>query len=739
MCWIRGAAWLLLGYVAFGCTPIDGVKQSPPEKGAPSDRRERDAATEDASPTAVGTVVTQASPCVSEGERACLGHGVREMVVCKDGTWMPDTPCGKNERCDSTKGTCAPIAPVCTGQEPGSVFCDGDRRLVCDDLVSAREIYCGENQQCSRKDGQVSCTCAPGAEPTPAGERCEFVSDCGADGSGCDPLTRCVLSGGNERTCTPCPQGYVGDGRRGCIPQLETLDVTCGEDAPRAVELTSGIYEYRMVVPLLCQRVTLMAAGPDNTQLEIDGVTVEPGRSRASELLRIGDNTVKLVVTAPSGRSSSYQLKLERAGSKSDYLKASNARADASFGFTMAADGPTLIVTAPFESSDSTAGDNLNALNAGAAYAFELEDDKWIQKQLLKADAPREGEMFGMSAALAGDVLVIGAPRFNLMLFKVVAPREPGAAHVFRRKGSTWVHEQLLRPSEGSGADMFGADVAVHGETVLVGAPYDSAGGSHAGAIYSFVQRDGSWVQDQKLLARAPIAESSLGLTLAVDGDVFVAGALQDSSEEEAAGSAYVFVRDAGAWTEAQRLVAPTPKARATFGAAVAIEGDRVLVTAPGLDLRQRQTPAGEAFLFTRDRSSNAWTFTQQFRATVPYTQDLFGGAAALISNGLIITANGDASSSRGADGNPQRGDAPLSGAAYVYALQGAEYVLSAYLKSFNSDEGDNFGHSVAATDTFVAIAGPFESSSQRGVSSQDQANGSDNSANASGAVYVYR
>jgi hypothetical protein len=730
------------------CTPIDAVKRYKPDAAiaeGTNDIMESDAATptEDAKTdhNRVGTVVTQATPCSDEGARACEGHGVREISRCKDGKWTPDTPCKTNERCDSTQGKCAPIAAVCTGQEPGSMFCDGDKRLVCDDLVSARELICGENQICSRKDGQVSCTCAPGAEPSAQGMHCEVVSGCGADGSGCDPLTKCVLSAANQSTCTPCPASYVGDGSKGCVPQLTAMSIECGAGTttPRLIELISGVYEYRLNLPVLCQRAMLMVTGPMDAQLEIDGATVEPGAAWSSPLLRIGENTIKLVITAQSGRSSSYQLKLERAGSKSDYLKASNARSDASFGFAVAAEGNTLVAGAPFESSDGSSGANTSLRNAGAAYVFELEGDKWVEKQLIKSNAPRDAEMFGASVAIAGDIMVVGAPRYNLMLFKVVPPSEPGSAHVYTRNGSVWTHETVLKPTQGSGADMFGFHVAVHGQTVLVGAPYDSTGGSHAGAVYSFVRNNGAWTQEQKVLVSSPIAESSLGVSMDIKGDVFVAGAMQDSSVAEAAGSAYVFERSAGVWTEQKRLVAPSPKPLATFGTVVAIHSGRIIVTAPGLDLRQRQTPPGEAFLFQRDPGSSDWTLAGQFHAAVPRAIDLFGGSAALTSNAIIISANGDASSSREIDGDPARTDAPLSGAVYIFAAQGSDYVQSSYLKAFNADGDDNYGHSVAATESFVAVGGPFESGGQRGVSGQDQANAADNSASSSGAVYVYR
>jgi hypothetical protein len=104
-----------------------------------------------------------------------------------------------------------------------------------------------------------------------------------------------------------------------------------------------------------------------------------------------------------------------------------------------------------------------------------------------------------------------------------------------------------------------------------------------------------------------------------------------------------------------------------------------------------------------------------------------------------MIGANGDNSSSRGIDGDPSRNDAELSGAAYVFGLQGVDYVQTAYIKAFNSEAEDNYGHSMAATESYLAVAAPFEGSAQRGVHTQADADGASNAARSSGVVYVYR
>ena len=64
------------------------------------------------------------------------------------------------------------------------------------------------------------------------------------------------MGAGGQRTCSACPPDFVGDGLNGCIPQLRSLLPSCGTLSPL---LVSGVYKYRLDVPLLCQRLQLTA------------------------------------------------------------------------------------------------------------------------------------------------------------------------------------------------------------------------------------------------------------------------------------------------------------------------------------------------------------------------------------------------------------------------------------------------------------------------------------------------
>src|SRR5690606_4157096 len=75
------------------------------------------------------------------------------------------------------------------------------------------------------------------------------------------------------------------------------------------------------------------------------------------------------------------------------------------------------------------------------------------------------------------------------------------------------------------------------------------------------------------------------------------------------------------------------------------------------------------------------------------------------------------------------------SGAVYVIRRAGGVWEQEAYLMASNTGGGDQFGHSVALSDDILAVGAGQEDGSSVGFDG-DQG---DNSATASGAVYVFK
>jgi hypothetical protein len=109
-----------------------------------------------------------------------------------------------------------------------------------------------------------------------------------------------------------------------------------------------------------------------------------------------------------------------------------------------------------------------------------------------------------------------------------------------------------LLASDGAELDLFGASVAVDGDTAVIGAYSDE---NTTGAAYVFVRSGGVWSEQQKLTASDGTAEDVFGIAGAIDGDTIFIGASENDDLGEASGSVYVFVRNAGAWIEQQQLM----------------------------------------------------------------------------------------------------------------------------------------------------------------------------------------
>ena len=87
-------------------------------------------------------------------------------------------------------------------------------------------------------------------------------------------------------------------------------------------------------------------------------------------------------------------------------------------------------------------------------------------------------------------------------------------------------------------------------------------------------------------------------------------------------------------------------------------------------------------------------------------------------------------------NGNQQDESAWDSGAAYVFARNGNTWVQQAYIKPSNTQSSDKFGFALALSGdgNTLAVGAILEDSSARGING----NQSDNSAESSGAVYVF-
>ncbi len=457
------------------------------------------------------------------------------------------------------------------------------------------------------------------------------------------------------------------------------------------------------------------------------------------------------------------------------YLKASLSGAGDQFGYSVAVSGDTMVVGAPGEDSNATGVDgnqtDNSATGSGAVYVFTRSGGSWSQQAYLKASNTGAGDEFGYSVAVAGDTITVGA-RWEASNATGVngnqadnSAADSGATYVFTRSGGSWSQQAYLKASNTDSGDRFGYSVAIAGDTITVGAPFEDSNATgvdgnqadnsvaQSGAVFVFTRSGGSWSQQAYLKASNTDVDDRFGWSVAVAGDTIVVGAFDESSNATGvdgnqtdhsaggSGAVYVFTRSGGIWSQQAYLKASNTDSGDHFGQSVAISGDTIAVgalleasNATGVDGNQADNSAifsGAVYVFTRNGTT--WSQEAYLKASNTDAFDLFGYSVAVSGDTITVGAPGESSNATGVDGNQANNSAGNSGAVYVFTRNGTTWSQEAYLKASNTDIFDQFGAVAISGDT-ITVGAPVEASSATGV----DGNQADNSAFQSGAVYVF-
>ena len=490
------------------------------------------------------------------------------------------------------------------------------------------------------------------------------------------------------------------------------------------------------------------------------------------------------------------------------FLKASNTGAGDEFGgggtllgnaVALSADGTTLAIGAPYESSGSSGidgdQDDESVYGAGAVYVYASDAGGWRRQAYVKASNPGLTDNFGYMIALSGDgnTMAVAAPYEASAATGIDGDRnddsipQAGAVYVFDRSGEAWVQQAYIKASNtgeaGAGdqlgdGDQFGFGLALSGDgdTLAVGAISEDSAATgpdadqsdnsalSAGAVYVYSRTGTAWAQQAYVKASNPGAGDLFGYSVALNGDGSVLAAtaydedgslagtneLQDD-EVFGTGALYIFSRDGGEWTQQAYLKPSNSERNDAFGVAVAIsaDGNTVVGTAldeDGMTTGVNSTPqpdmqinlsTGAVYLFARD--DGGWSERAYIKASNTGPNDTFGARLALSADGgtLAVGAQLEDSAGRGVDATQDDDSAQEAGAVYLFTREGSSWTQRAYVKGSNTEAFDEFGSSVALNGdgTLMAIGARGEDSGATGLDADQD----DNSAFESGAVYVFR
>lgn len=394
--------------------------------------------------------------------------------------------------------------------------------------------------------------------------------------------------------------------------------------------------------------------------------------------------------------------------SQQAYIKPAITKVGQYFGrnLSLSSDGNTLLVGAPFESSDADDDDGslvTNASKVGAVYVYKRGLQIWSEEVRLQASNKQEGDWFGSAVALSADgkTLAVGAIGEDSRARGIDGDQKDnmstgsGAVYVFVKRESGWAQQAYVKASNNGSGDDFGSSVALSadGHVLTVGAAGEDSvsdeednSANDAGALYVFERLAESWQQTAYLKAANAGANDAFGsaLSLSADGATLAAGAsgedsatADDPSNDGAAGAGavYVFTKEANVWSQQAYLKASNVESGDYFSASLALsaDGTRLAVGANSEDSatmgingdqsNNGMNHSGAVYVFGRE--AEGWLQQTYVKAPNTGAGDGFGVSVALSNDGftLAVGAAGEA----GFDGNLGNNDAPMAGAVYVY------------------------------------------------------------------------
>ncbi len=346
-------------------------------------------------------------------------------------------------------------------------------------------------------------------------------------------------------------------------------------------------------------------------------------------------------------------------------LLASDGAASDGFGKSVCLSGLTAVVGAY--------GDDDRALNAGAAYIFEKIGGVWTERAKLLASDGAAGDRFGVSVSICGETALVGAHGDD-------RGSAVGAAYVFERVGGAWIQTAKLLASDGAAGDFFGVSVSLSGDAAIVGASRDDDRGADSGSAYIFEKVGGVWTQIAKLLDSDGQFYDWFGGSVFLNGHSAIVAAAGDADRGSDSGSAFIFAKVGGVWSQTAKLLASDGEYYDLFGSSVSLNGEVAIVGAIGDN--DRGADSGSAYVF--QKVGGVWIEAAKLRASDGAGFDEFGRSVSIIGDTAVVGAHQD----------DDRGN--LSGSAYIFKKVGGVWTEGAKLFASDAAREDYFGHSVS-------------------------------------------
>ncbi len=317
-----------------------------------------------------------------------------------------------------------------------------------------------------------------------------------------------------------------------------------------------------------------------------------------------------------------------------------------------------------------------------------------LAKQLEASNITQNSE-FGRAVCINGDYAIVGA-----LLDDHNGITDGGAAFVYHFENGQWVFQAKLMSADSEAKDHFGRSVYINDNRAIVGCTYSNDPETYNGSAYIFVNNNGVWTQQAKLLASDRGRMDRFGVTVGMWGDYAIVGCYGsdytvNGTAYSNGGAAYIYHFNGTSWGEEQKLIPNVPINEMKFGWAVSMYNDKAIIGTTEDRYNNTDLIPGSAFIFSLQGST--WVQTAKLTPADTQDGDNFGCAVNLNGDYAIVGAFED------------NDHGTSSGSAYVYHYEGGAWQMQQKLSAANGVSADNYGWSVGITQN-RAVVGAYHS-----------------------------
>lgn len=356
--------------------------------------------------------------------------------------------------------------------------------------------------------------------------------------------------------------------------------------------------------------------------------------------------------------------------------------------------------------------------NRGAVYTYERnEQNKWEDLGIITRPEGIPLDQFGRSISISDSLIAVSAMGYNNAEYIGIVYIYKRAAHPF----GPWKEVAVIDPTLDGGLDWeyFGLSLALKGDYLVVGAPTpanhpdhhdDDENDYHAdmqgeipGSIYFYKQINGSWVFIERIFDSSGQIGNNFGYSLDIDENNIVVGS-PNKHHNKGAVSIFEIIDNGGEAININlrdSLNAPDGSHGDRFGVSVGIKADHIIIGAPQDTLPDAK---GKAYIYQKENMS--WAHKTTLKTKASRLKDRFGTAVVITDSIAVVSAT--LSDNQGLN----------SGSAYIFQGEGATWEQKEVIVASDGILEEQFGTAIAIQkgDSVEIVIGASHALDTRGA-----------------------